>query len=267
MNTTQSPVSDPVQGAILVSITIPGIIGNVIALIIAVRILKLKEQQFSPNIFVFGLICIDLFAVLSLSIPSLIFYAAGEWVGGEILCRFQGFVALFCSLASGGIAVTMALDRYVSVSYPFAYRAKMRISLAKKIVISVVTGTAALSFLPVGGIGRFVKSLSRTFCTFDWFAKDLEDVVYSYGILVYSGVLIVTLVFCNVNVIIKLCRKCKRKTVLSVEGGHNSLSRRNNLEWQFGRMMVVISAIFLVCWIPFTVSFAAVTTGVQTVYA
>ena len=247
---------DPIQGTILASIALPGVVANIFALIITVRILKLREQQLSPNVFVFGLTCIDLFAVLGISVPSLVCYAAGGWVGGERLCLFQGFVALFCSLASGGIAVAMAFERYILVASPFRYRARISASLAKRTIIAVVTSTAALSLLPVGGIGGFTKSLSGTFCTFDWFTRDLEDVVYSHVILVYSGVLIVTLVFCNANVIVKLCQSTKkRRTFSAVNCDEDNTSSRKSLEWQFGKMMIVISAIFFVCWIPFMVRF------------
>ena len=256
VSTNKNQAPDPTQGAILASIALPGIVGNIFAIIITVRILRLKAHQLSPNIFVLGLTCIDLFAVLGISTPSLICYAVGGWLGGDGLCRFQGFVALFCSLASGGIAVVMAIDRYASVAAPFHYRARMRVSLAKKIVLVVITGAGTLSLMPVGGIGGFIKSLSGTFCTFDWFPRDLEDVVYSYVILVYSGVLIATLVFCNVNVINKLCQKSRRRRTLSVSSDQANSSSRNSLEWQFGRMMIVISAIFLLCWIPFTVRYS-----------
>ena len=261
VSTRQDSGPEPAQGILLASITLPGIFANIVALIITVRILKLKVHQLSPNVFVFGLTCIDLSAVLGISTPSLICYSADGWVGGQTLCRFQGFVALFCSLASGGIAVAMAVDRYISVSYPLWYRTKMRVSIARKIVLVVVTGAGTLSLMPVGGIGGFVKSLSGTFCTFDWFAKDLEDVVYSHVILVYSGVLIVTLVFCNVNVIVKLCKNKKRKRTLSaifIYRDQDNFTSRKSFEWQFGRMMIVISVIFLFCWIPFTVSFITV---------
>ena len=254
VSTYQTQAPNPTQGAILASIALPGIIGNIFAIIITVRLLKLKVHQLSPNVFVFGLTCIDFFAVLGISTPTLIVYVAGKWIGGEDMCRFQGFVALFCSLASGGIAVVMAVDRCIAVSCPFWYRAKMTVSLARNAVLAVITSAAALSLLPVGGIGGFLKSLRGTFCTFDWFSRDLEDVVFSYVILVYSGVLIVTLMFCNVNVIVKLFQETKRKRSASVRSVEENSSCEKSLEWQLGWMMIVISAIFLLCWIPFTVS-------------
>lgn len=247
-----------IQGVVLAAIVLPGVVGNVFALIITTRLLKLREHRLSPNIFAFGLTTIDLFAVVGISAPSLICYVAGEWVGGVPLCKFQGFLALFCSLASGGVAVSMAVERYISVASPLRYRTKISASLAKKVLVAVVTGTATLSLMPVGGIGNFVKAASGTFCTFDWFAKRLEDVVYSYIIVVYSTILIATLVFCNANIIFKLFQSTKRRQrTLSELGSEKEISlssMKRTIEWQFGKMMFFISAIFLLCWIPFTVS-------------
>lgn len=243
-----------IQGVVIASISLPGIVANIFAIAITVRILRIKAHRLSPNVFVLGLTCVDLFAVVGISLPSLLYYAAGKWIGGKITCNFQGFVALFCSLASGGIALAMAVERLLSVTWPIRYRKKKSPSKAKNIVLAIVTCTAALSLLPVCGIGGFVKNLSGSFCTFDWFAKDFEDAFYSYIIIIYGVVVVLTLLFCNVIVIVKLYQQTKRRRSLSVNNSTMGSSSGNSLEWQFGRMMVVISCVFLLCWIPFMVS-------------
>ena len=257
-NTNKSePSGKPtvMPGILLASISLPGIFANFFAIVITLRILKIKAHRLSPNVFVLGLTCIDLVAVLGISFPSFLYYTAGRWLGGVPMCKFQGFIALFSSLASGGVAVAMAVERLLSVLWPIKYRgvtnSKTR---AWKIVLAIVTGTATLSFLPLGGIGGFVKNLSGSFCTFDWFAKDIEDVVYSYVIIVYSVIMVIALLFCNIIVIIKLYQQTKKRRSLSVRTATLSSSKENSLEWQFGRMMVVISCVFLLCWTPFMVS-------------
>ena len=159
----------PIQGVILGVTATPGVIGNLFAIFVTIKILQ--DQKLSPNIFVLSLASIDLFGIGMLCTPTWLCYAFGRWIGGDEMCDFQGFISLLCSLGSGGIATCMAVDRYLAVKTPFWHRRTVTVELAKGISIGVYIGSAVIACLPVLGFGSFVRNLTGTYCTVNWFAS------------------------------------------------------------------------------------------------
>lgn len=242
----------PAQGIILGIIATPGVIGNAFAIFVTLQILQ--EQKLSPNIFVLSLASIDLFGIIVVCIPTWLCYAFGAWIGGDELCNFQGFMTLFCSLGSGGIATSMAVDRYLAVKVPFWHRRTVTAKMATRVVVAVYIISAFISVLPIVGFGSFVLNLTSTYCTVNWFATELKDVVFSYLFASIGVTLVFTVIFCNVNVIIKLLKKQEKTRALSAQIDRDEQQKVKTLEKQFSRMMIVISTIFLICWVPFMVS-------------
>ena len=254
-NSTSLPYEEiqPIQGAILGIIATPGVIGNIFAIFATIRILR--EQKLSPNIFVLSLAAIDLFGIIVVCIPTWLCYAFGGWIGGDKLCDFQGFMTLFCSLGSGGIATSMAVDRYLAVKAPFWHRRTFTARLATRVVFGVYFGSALISILPVVGFGSFVLNLTSTYCTLNWFATEIKDIVFSYLFATIGVTLVCTVIFCNINVIVRLFQRKEKSRALSAQSERDEQQKAKTLEKQFSRMMIVISTIFLICWVPFMVSF------------
>ena len=115
-NTTDASPYDeiqPFQGAILGIIATPGIVGNIFALVVTAKLLKV--QKLTINVFVFGLCLCDLAGLLTICIPTWICYIFGGWQGGKHLCDFQGFATLLFSMGSGMMA-NLDVNRPVSLN-------------------------------------------------------------------------------------------------------------------------------------------------------
>lgn len=255
-NSTTSPFEalDPKQGVILGIITTPGVIANLLTIIVTLKLLR--HQKMTPNVFVFALACMDLGGIVFICFPTFLCYIFKRWVGGDQMCKFQGFLTLFFSLGSGFLATAMSLDRYMAVRWPLLHRQHITIQVVKKIILVMILASAFVSFLPVLGFGAFVRNLTGTYCTLNWFATAAEDVAFSCVFASLGILLILTVVFSNINVVFKLYRRREKIRSMVSKRGDKEEKKTSNLDRQFAKMMIVISVIFLLCWTPFVVSFA-----------
>ena len=257
-NTTdKSPYEDiqPIQGVILGIIATPGIMGNIFALVVTVKLLKVQKQ--SPNVFITGLACCDLTGILTVCIPTWICYAFGGWQGGNHLCNFQGFATLLFSMGSGLMATAMSIDRFLAIQAPFYHRTHVNVGTATKLVFAIMVFSSIFAIMPVLGFGSFVLNLTGTYCTINWFAHEAADKAFSYIYATVGILMVLIVVLCNILVIFLLLKKRKIRRNLSGTL-HNQVreqqSASDKLQQQFSRMMMIISLLFLICWIPFMVS-------------
>lgn len=242
----------PIQGVILGLIASPGIIANIFAIVVTVKLLR--QQSLTPNVFVFALACMDCFGIIVVCTPTWLCYIFGHWVGGQQMCKFQGFMTLFCTLSTGFIATSMSVDRFIAVKWPLHHRQRVTVKVVKRLLLGLVITAGIVASFPVLGFGSFVMNLTGTYCTLNWFAKDKEDVSFSYMYAVIGMMLVVTVIFCNINVVVKLCKREDKLRGMSRKSDKQESQTRKTLEKQFTKMMIVISLMFLICWTPFVVS-------------
>lgn len=238
----------PIQGVILGIISTPGIVGNAFAIVATVKLLKV--QRLAPNIFIIGLAFCDLIGLLTICIPTWICYAFGGWQGGQHLCSFQGFATLLFSMGSGLVATMMSVDRLLSIKAPFFHRAHVNVNTAKKLLVAIMIFSASFAVMPVLGFGSFVRNLTGTYCTINWFARSYSDMAFSYLYATIGILMVLVVVLSNAMVIVMLIKKRKLRRELSSK----NKSANDKLQQQFSRMMMVISLLFLFCWTPFMVS-------------
>lgn len=253
-STEKSPYEDiqPFQGVILGIIATPGVIGNIFALVVTAKLLKVQKQ--SPNVFIIGLACCDLIGILTVCIPTWICYAFEGWQGGDLLCNFQGFATLLFSMGSGLMATSMSIDRFLSIKAPFFHRSHVKVSTATKLVFVIMVFSSIFAVMPVLGFGSFVLNLTGTYCTINWFASEVKDKAFSCIYATVGILMVLVVVLCNIAVILLLLKKRKIRQKLSATF-HNKIrekkSSSDRLQQQFSRMMMIISLLFLICWIPF----------------
>ena len=238
--------------------SVTGIVANSFAILASARLLQL--QPLSPNVFVLGLSCIDLISITLFCIPSWLFYIKGEWIGGKKLCDFQGFVFLFSTLCSAFLATLMSVDRCIAVTKPFFHRKTMTVNKAKVFLLGAIAASLVVSFFPICTFGSFVKNLSGSFCTVNWFPQNASDRAFCAFYAVLGGLPATVVLFCNITVIWELFRNRKRRvsvTNMILPGARQMSQARNaerdDTETQFSRTMVLISVVYLFGWIPFMV--------------
>lgn len=252
-NSLQNPGDLRVQdGLSLFVMSTTGILANLFACVVSSKLLR--KQPLSPNLFVLGMSCIDLAALVASCIPSWICYFVGSWPGGKILCDFQGVMILFASLSAGSLATLMSMDRCVAVVKPLYHKKTMTLDRAKILITVVSISAFAISLLPLTGFGSFKLSLSGTYCSVNWFAETVSDRAFVLFYASFGGLLALTTVYCNVQVIFTLVkRKRHRISVLQPTALLKRRKEKDEIEKQFAKMMVIISTIFLVSWLPYMV--------------
>lgn len=246
------------EGIVLYIMSVTGIVANAFAILASARLLKM--QPLSPNVFVLGLSCVDLISLIFFSVPSWLFYVSGEWIGGKRLCDFQGFVFLFSTLCSAFLATSMAVDRCIAVTKPFFHRKTMTVNKAKLLILGAITASFLISFFPILSFGSFVRNLSGSFCTVNWFPQNASDRAFCVFYAVLGGLPSIVVLFCNITVIWELFRSKQRRvsvTNMILPGARQMAQARNterdDTETQFSRTMVLISVVYLFGWIPFMV--------------
>lgn len=246
------------EGIVLYIMSVTGIVANAFAILASARLLKM--QPLSPNVFVLGLSCVDLISLIFFSVPSWLFYVSREWIGGKRLCDFQGFVFLFSTLCSAFLATSMAVDRCIAVTKPFFHRKTMTVNKAKLLILGAITASFLISFFPILSFGSFVRNLSGSFCTVNWFPQNASDRAFCVFYAVLGGLPSIVVLFCNITVIWELFRSKQRRvsvTNMILPGARQMAQARNterdDTETQFSRTMVLISVVYLFGWIPFMV--------------
>ena len=247
------------DSVILYIVSTTGIVANVFAILASAKLLRI--QPLSPNVFVLGLSCTDLVSLTLLSIPSWLCYINGEWLGGKRLCDFQGFTFLFSTLCSAFMAALMAMDRCIAVTRPFFHRKTMTVHKAKVLLLVATTASLVVSIFPVFCFGSFVRNISGSFCSVNWFPETAPERAFCIFYAVLGGLPAMVVVLCNIAVILELFRSRKRR--ISVTNmilpaasrlSKRRITEREDTEKQFSRTMVVISVVYLFGWIPFMVS-------------
>lgn len=240
-----------------------GILANAFAMLASGKLLHLQPQ--SPNVFVLGLSCVDLVSVTLFSVPSWLFYANGQWIGGKRLCDFQGFVFLFSTLYSAFLAMSMAVDRCIAVTKPFFHRKTMTVNKAKLLLFVTIVCSLVFSFLPICSFGSFAPNLRGSFCMVNWFPQNSPDRTFCVVYAALGGLPAIVVLCCNLTVIWELFRTKQRRVSVTNVAVPGSIQRRamhqpktaaadrDDTEKQFSRTMVLISVLYLFGWIPFTV--------------
>ena len=244
---------DSKQGLILFLITLPGTLGNMVAFITTWKLIK--TQVAAPNYLILALNFTDFYGIAFCTFPTLLCYLNKNWTGGDIMCNFQGVSTMFASLASGIFASVMATDRLLAIWKPYIYR--QHVTVKKTLITICATWLIALfiGLLPLVGVGDFVRNLTGTFCTVNWFAKRPADQAYSIVYASIGIVLVVVVVICNIQITVSLFRiKRKRQEMVSAMRLTDATSRKT--EMQLVKSVGAISVLFVICWFPFMVGWA-----------
>ncbi len=246
---------DSKQGLILFLIALPGTLANIVAFITTWKLIK--QQAVAPNYLILALNFTDFYGIVFCTLPTLLCYLFKDWVGGEAMCNFQGVSTMFASLASGIFATVMAVDRLLAVWRPFIYRS--HVTVKKTFVTIIVTWLVAMfiAVLPLAGVGDFVRNLTGTFCTVNWFAKSTSNRVYSVFYAIIGITLVFIVVVCNVRIALSMFQR--RRKQYNLHGLDSDKKRKENTkseqnEMQLVKSIAAISVLFIVCWFPFMVS-------------
>lgn len=216
-----------------------GLTGN--AMVIYV-ILKYAKMKTATNIYILNLAIAD--ELFMLSVPFLATSAAiRHWPFGSLMCRLvlsvdgiNMFTSIFC-------LTVLSVDRYVAVVHPIK-AARYRRPTVAKVVNVCVWGLSLIVILPIIIFADTVPAQDGGVdCNFLW-----PEAVWSEAFVVYTFLLGFLLPVCAICLC--YCLMVARMRAVGLKAGW--LQRRRS-EKKITRMVLLVVAVFVLCWMPFYV--------------
>ena len=211
----------PKQGLVLFVIALIGTTANVVAFLATLKLIR--KHKSAINYLIVALSITDTYGLVFCTLPTLLCYARKQWVGGMAMCNFQGVSTMFASLASGSLATAMAMERLLAISKPFLYR---EFATRRKSILTITgiwSASMVIALFPLVKDGNFVRNLTGTYCTINWFARNTENIVYAIFYVVLGSVLLGVVLFCNINIAFKLRLVGKNRKALRNDSAKRQL--------------------------------------------
>ena len=236
------------EASVCIALCIVCIIGNSLVCIAAYRNSNLRS---TTNLYIIGLAVSDLMCGTVEMTSASATLIIGRWVFGDALCQFQGFVAVFAYNVTAPTLGLTAFNRYVKIAKTNHYkkifsprRSKiwlscLWLSLALYLLIVRVTNWAKIDFIQ-----------SYALCSFKFSTS--ESQIFHYCITV--GLLFVLPLCVGIFSYYKIFLKThehQQNVVPSLRNCTDNTAVSNTVkEIKLTRMLILVAAGFLCCWIP-----------------
>ncbi|XP_032232259.1 prostaglandin E2 receptor EP3 subtype [Nematostella vectensis] len=255
MNSNNSSLSPNYQtiymnATIFGGIVVPGLILNTMAVIITCTVAR--KHLVPTNIFLATLAAVDLTSILLTTTPTAFYYIFGGW--GQVehsVCLYQGILSVFSTLATGSVATIISVDRFVATLRPLWYHAHRPDHSATKLVLGVLASSFAFSLLPLTGLGKLQAHYPGSFCTLSYSPQSMMAVGYALAFAVLCLLEGIIVVGCNLIICIYMFRYRRRVEPLLSHVLCVLATRRRKREAQYSHVMLAVSMLFIICWIPF----------------
>lgn len=221
-------------------VCVVGLGGNALVIYVILRYAKMKTVT---NIYILNLAMADVMFMLSLPFIA-IQLALVHWPFGWALCRvvmtvdsLNQFTSIFCLMV-------MSIDRYLAVVHPIKSTNWRKPNLAKTINLTVWV-VSLLVNLPIVIYSGLITQPDGCFCTIVW--PEPQEAYYT-AFMFYTfilGFFLPLVVICLSYLLIVIKVKSSGIRVGS--------TKRKRSEKKVTRMVSVVVAVFVFCWLPFYV--------------
>ncbi|KAI9529366.1 Somatostatin receptor type 2 [Dissostichus eleginoides] len=214
-----------------------GLCGNALVIYVILRYAKMKTVT---NIYILNLAVADVLCMMSLPFIAMQLTLV-HWPFGEVLCKgimtvdsLNQFTSIFCLMV-------MSIDRYLAVVHPIR-STKWRKPRVAKLINITVWGVSLLTILPT----LIFSGLNDVpVCGIVW--PEPQE-VYSTTFIIYTfffGFFLPLVVICMCYLLIIVKVKSSGMRVGS--------TKRKRSERKVTRMVSIVVAVFVFCWLPFYV--------------
>lgn len=268
------------RGISLLVIALIAMLGNFMTIFIMLKFKTIKI----PDLLVIALAVDDLIATLIPMTMSIIAYLRG--VNYEMdghACNFFGVIAAYTRFTAALLVTVISVERYLAVRKPLFYRKHCTPSLFKKLLVLVFIFNALLAFPPAVDPNTPINEY-RGFCLFS-FTR-----IYALFIVAYANIQFVIVLFCFICIVKELYNLHRRRKQMTAQNMYNKYSTaasrdsvtftkstlvskvsdlgqrlkktapaigewlQLSIEAQFARMLLVVTILFYINWMPTVVS-------------
>ncbi|XP_054634086.1 somatostatin receptor type 5-like [Dunckerocampus dactyliophorus] len=215
-----------------------GLVGNTLVIHVVVNYTK---NESVTNIYILNLAIAD--ELFMLGLPFLaVQNALLSWPFGSLMCRLVMTVDAINQFTSIFCLTVMSVDRYLAVVHPIRSTWWRRPRVVKAISMAMWAGSFVV-VLPVVIFADVLKDDGN--CSIVWPEPaelwKTSFIVYTFTMGFFCPLLVICL--CYLLIVIKVRSVGKRAQASS--------SRRRKSERKITRMVVVVVAVFVLCWLPF----------------
>ncbi|XP_076838983.1 somatostatin receptor type 5-like [Brachyhypopomus gauderio] len=235
---TDAGVAGVLTSLIYIIVCVVGLGGNTLVIHI---VLHYSKTESVTNIYILNLAIAD--ELFMLSLPFLaVQNAMMFWPFGSFMCRLvmtvdgiNQFTSIFC-------LTVMSIDRYLAVVHPIRSSRWRRPQVAKAVNGSVW----AMSFMVVLPMVIFADILEKgKICNINW--PEPKN-IWSAAFIIYTSTIgfffpLLVICMCYLLIVVKI-RSSSKKV-------HATSAKRRKSERKVTRMVVIVVAVFVFCWLPF----------------
>lgn len=228
-------------------INLTALFGNTL---LCIAFFKNNHLRSVTNIFVLTLAISDIImslASMPLSEGSLI---AGEWIFGDVLCHFQGFLAHFLAFLSLQMMALTAVNRYFRVIKPDLYKKIFTPRYTTLMIISAsLMSVGILASITFGQHGNlFVFHPGKTICVNSYRSMLRTQIYTIFSCVAFVFLPALVIIWCYAKVFTAIRRHFRR--LASRKMSSTSINSLNTAEIVVTRTVFIIVVAFFICWIP-----------------
>lgn len=173
-------------------------------------------------------------------------------------CQYFGFAMTFFSLATLSLLLAMALERYLSIGYPYLYGRRVSTRCGYVAIPCVYALCALFCCLPFAGFGSYVQYCPGTWCFIDMNPKKSAHRVFANVYATIMLLMVLAVAACNCFVVYHLVLMYRRRLVN--RGTSVTRSRKDRRPFSLSQeveyliLLVIMTVIFVICSLPLMVS-------------
>nr|XP_045589307.1 prolactin-releasing peptide receptor-like [Procambarus clarkii] len=248
--TTRNPniLSYPTAQAIFyieyLTIFLLGVFGNCLVCYVVFRN---KHMQNVTNYFITNLALADILLCV-LAVPFTPLYTfMGQWMFGRLLCHLVTMAQGTSVYVSTLTLMSIAIDRFFVIIYPF--RPRLRLSICYLIIISIWLFSISAT-LPYALYVRQVEYQDRYYCEELWPSESIRQVFSGFTAIMQFVVPFIIILYCYVKISVRMNERVRAKPGTKSsrkEEADRDRKRRTN------RMLIAMVTIFGTSWLPVNV--------------
>lgn len=225
---------------IYITVCVVGLIGNTLVIHI---VLRYSQAESVTNIYILNLAIAD--ELFMLGLPFLaVQNGLLSWPFGSLMCRLVMTVDAINQFTSIFCLTVMSIDRYLAVVHPLQC-SRWRQPRVAKTVNATVWAVSFVVVLPVVVFAGVLKDDGN--CSIVW-PEPAE--VWKAAFIIYTSTVgffgpLTVICLCYLLIVVKVRSSGRKVRATSI--------RRRKSERKITRMVVIVVAVFVFCWLPFYV--------------